>query len=108
MLQCLLATEALSTYFRNFAWKNEINENNPLGMGGKVAQEFAGLNDAVSHTPLCIVVLIHTRNAVLYTGCVHCCALPSTINRVNYCQRIINHKSNLGRLRIHSLLILRL
>ena len=50
MLQCLLATEALSTYFRNLHWKREVNHDNPLGMGGKVAQAYAGLNDDVSTT----------------------------------------------------------
>lgn len=48
MLQCLVATESLSTYFRNLAWKNEVNQDNPLGMGGKVAEAYAGLNDDVS------------------------------------------------------------
>lgn len=48
MLQCLLATEALSGYFRNQHWKREINEDNPLGMGGKMAAAYAGLNDDVS------------------------------------------------------------
>ncbi|CAM9505947.1 unnamed protein product, partial [Ectocarpus sp. 12 AP-2014] len=45
MLQCLLATESLSTYFRNQHWKREVNEDNPLGMGGKMAAAYAGLND---------------------------------------------------------------
>lgn len=51
MLQCLLATESLSTYFRNLAWKNEVNDENPLGMGGKVAEAYAGLNEDVSWAP---------------------------------------------------------
>lgn len=48
MLQCLLATEVFSTYFRSLHWKREINQDNPLGMGGKVAEAYAGLNDEVS------------------------------------------------------------
>lgn len=47
MLQCLLATESLSSYFRNLHWKREVNQDNPLGMGGKVAEAYAGLNDDV-------------------------------------------------------------
>lgn len=47
MLQCLLATEALSSYFRNLHWKREVNMDNPLGMGGRVAEAYAGLNDEV-------------------------------------------------------------
>ena len=50
MLQCLLATESLSTYFRSLHWKREINQDNPLGMGGKVAEAYAGLNDDVSRS----------------------------------------------------------
>ena len=48
MLQCLLATESFSAYFRSLHWKQEINQDNPLGMGGKVAEAYAGLNDEVS------------------------------------------------------------
>ncbi|CAN0402911.1 unnamed protein product [Hapterophycus canaliculatus] len=45
MLQCLLATESFSTYFRNQHWKREVNEDNPLGMGGKMAAAYARLTD---------------------------------------------------------------
>lgn len=48
MLQCLLATESFSTYFRNQHWKREVNEDNPLGMSGKMAAAYAGLTDDVS------------------------------------------------------------
>ncbi|CAM9721797.1 unnamed protein product [Laminaria digitata] len=44
MLQCLLATDSLSAYFRSLHWKREINQDNPLGMGGKVAEAYAGLS----------------------------------------------------------------
>lgn len=47
MLQCLLATDSLSAYFRSLHWKREINQDNPLGMGGKVAEAYAGLSAEV-------------------------------------------------------------
>lgn len=75
MLQCLLATESLSTYFRNQHWKTEVNADNPLGMAGKMAAAYAGLNDDVSScNPLsclsfvCLVCLsgaAHTAESTL-------------------------------------------
>jgi ubiquitin C-terminal hydrolase len=42
-IQCLTKCEAIRDYFLKVGWKSEINEKNPLGMGGKIAITFANL-----------------------------------------------------------------
>ncbi|KAJ1619125.1 hypothetical protein T492DRAFT_848794 [Pavlovales sp. CCMP2436] len=42
-LQCLAHTEALASYFTEGPWKSELNPNNPIGSGGKIATEYASL-----------------------------------------------------------------
>ena len=39
-LQCLGHTPALSTYFLQQEYKNDINVDNPLGMKGALAEEY--------------------------------------------------------------------
>jgi ubiquitin carboxyl-terminal hydrolase 8 len=46
-LQCLSATIPLTDYFLAYQYKKEINENNPLGTGGKLVVEYAELMKAV-------------------------------------------------------------
>jgi ubiquitin carboxyl-terminal hydrolase 4/11/15 len=43
-LQCLSNTLELSKYFLFGLYKNDINRENPLGMGGKLAVAYAELN----------------------------------------------------------------
>lgn len=42
-LQCLSNTEELTKYFLSKMYKNDINSNNPLGLGGKLAKAYASL-----------------------------------------------------------------
>jgi ubiquitin carboxyl-terminal hydrolase 4/11/15 len=42
-LQCLCHTPPLVEYFLNNLYRNDINRNNPLGMKGEIAEEFANL-----------------------------------------------------------------
>jgi ubiquitin C-terminal hydrolase len=42
-LQCLTKTPELNPYFCNGDYVREINESNPLGMGGKIASAFGNL-----------------------------------------------------------------
>jgi ubiquitin carboxyl-terminal hydrolase 4/11/15 len=42
-LQCLSNTEPLTRYFLENKYKNDINRKNPLGSGGKMAEEYAKL-----------------------------------------------------------------
>lgn len=42
-LQCLANTPALSEYFQYFPWESELNRTNPLGAGGKIAEEYGKL-----------------------------------------------------------------
>ena len=42
-LQCLSNTEELTKYFLSKTYKNDINSNNPLGLGGKLAKAYASL-----------------------------------------------------------------
>ncbi|CAA19303.1 CSN-associated deubiquitinating enzyme Ubp12 [Schizosaccharomyces pombe] len=42
-LQCLTHTRELRDFFTSDEWKNQVNESNPLGMGGQVASIFASL-----------------------------------------------------------------
>lgn len=42
-LQCLSHTEALTQYFLDKKYKAEINTDNPLGTGGKLAEAYASL-----------------------------------------------------------------
>lgn len=42
-LQCLTKTPQINQYFVNGSFKPEINESNPLGMGGKIASAFGNL-----------------------------------------------------------------
>jgi ubiquitin carboxyl-terminal hydrolase 8 len=46
-LQCLSATIPLTDYFLAYKYKQEINENNPLGTGGKLVVKYAELMKAV-------------------------------------------------------------
>lgn len=43
VLQCLLHCRPLCEYFQSGRYKEEINESNPLGSGGKLVNEFARL-----------------------------------------------------------------
>eukprot|EP00352_Strombidinopsis_acuminata_P002319 CAMPEP_0176398358 /NCGR_PEP_ID=MMETSP0126-20121128/45873_1 /TAXON_ID=141414 ORGANISM="Strombidinopsis acuminatum, Strain SPMC142" /NCGR_SAMPLE_ID=MMETSP0126 /ASSEMBLY_ACC=CAM_ASM_000229 /LENGTH=67 /DNA_ID=CAMNT_0017773245 /DNA_START=1177 /DNA_END=1380 /DNA_ORIENTATION=- len=42
-LQCLSNTVELTRYFAYGLYKNDINKDNPLGMGGKLARAYSGL-----------------------------------------------------------------
>jgi len=42
-LQCLSNTTPLTDYFLNAKYKNDINRTNPLGMKGKIAEEYGSL-----------------------------------------------------------------
>lgn len=42
-LQCLSNTIELTKYFLFGMYKNDINEDNPLGLGGRLAENYAGL-----------------------------------------------------------------
>lgn len=42
-LQCLSNTPELRKYFSSPVWREEINEDNPLGMSGAVATRFGEL-----------------------------------------------------------------
>lgn len=43
LAQCLMNTAPLCEFFLKDAYKEQINENNPLGMKGRVANAFADL-----------------------------------------------------------------
>lgn len=43
VLQCLVNTQELREYFLDFNIQHDINKDNPLGMGGKLAVSFANL-----------------------------------------------------------------
>lgn len=43
VLQCLINTQELKGYFLDYNYHEEINKDNPLGMGGKLAVSFACL-----------------------------------------------------------------
>ena len=43
-LQCLSNTIELTKYFCFGLYKQDINEDNPLGLGGKLAKVYAELN----------------------------------------------------------------
>jgi ubiquitin carboxyl-terminal hydrolase 8 len=40
-LQCLSNTESLREYFASDSWKEDVNEDNPLGMNGDIARAYA-------------------------------------------------------------------
>ena len=42
-LQCLSATIELTKYFLFGFYKNDINEDNPLGLGGRLAKAYDSL-----------------------------------------------------------------
>jgi ubiquitin carboxyl-terminal hydrolase 4/11/15 len=42
-LQCLSATKPLTDYFLSEMYKKDINRNNPLGMGGEIAERYGEL-----------------------------------------------------------------
>ena len=42
-LQCLASTNPLTEYFLGFPWRDELNRDNPIGAGGKIAEEFGQL-----------------------------------------------------------------
>ncbi|KAI8896942.1 hypothetical protein BC833DRAFT_621681 [Globomyces pollinis-pini] len=42
-LQCLSHTVPLTTYCLGGTWENEVNADNPLGMGGRIAQSYVNL-----------------------------------------------------------------
>ncbi|KAF9178633.1 CSN-associated deubiquitinating enzyme Ubp12 [Haplosporangium sp. Z 767] len=44
-LQCLSNTPDLTRYFLANAWSDELNKDNPLGMGGEVARAYANVID---------------------------------------------------------------
>ncbi|CAM9804058.1 unnamed protein product, partial [Discosporangium mesarthrocarpum] len=49
MLQCLLAAEPLTNHFLSRGWIQDLNENNALGMNGKMAEAYDSLvTDAFS------------------------------------------------------------
>ncbi len=43
MIQCLSHTMAWTKYFRCGEWRHDLNEDNPLGMQGLIAKEYAAL-----------------------------------------------------------------
>lgn len=43
ILQCLSNTQPITTLFTSDRYKDELNYNNPLGHGGKLAQVYAQL-----------------------------------------------------------------
>lgn len=42
-LQCLSNTPPLTEYFLSGQYKSDINKTNPLGMKGRIAEEYANL-----------------------------------------------------------------
>ncbi|KAH3764781.1 ubiquitin carboxyl-terminal hydrolase 15 [Pelomyxa schiedti] len=42
-LQCLSNTSVLTEFFLGNEWEDDLNTTNPLGLGGKLAQEYASL-----------------------------------------------------------------
>ncbi|KAG0273876.1 CSN-associated deubiquitinating enzyme Ubp12 [Linnemannia exigua] len=46
-LQCLSNTPDLTRYFLAGAWGDELNPDNPLGMGGEVARAYANVMDKI-------------------------------------------------------------
>lgn len=42
-LQCMSSVPKLTNYLLGDRWKEEINEDNPLGMGGEIARSYAEL-----------------------------------------------------------------
>ena len=42
-IQCLAAVAPLANYFLSGKWEDEINQNNPLGTGGRLSKAFAEL-----------------------------------------------------------------
>ena len=52
VLQCLLHCRPLCEYFLSGRYKDEINDSNPLGSGGKLVQEFARLIEQVWMRPM--------------------------------------------------------
>jgi ubiquitin C-terminal hydrolase len=51
VLQCLLHCRPLCEYFLSGQYREEVNESNPLGSGGKLVREFARLVEQVWHLP---------------------------------------------------------
>lgn len=44
-VQCLSHTQPLTEYFLENDWKSEVNADNPLGMGGRIAEGYGALID---------------------------------------------------------------
>ena len=42
-IQCLASTPPLVEYFQGFPWRDELNRENPIGAGGKIAEDFGQL-----------------------------------------------------------------
>lgn len=47
MLQCLSNTAPLTNYFLHEEWAKDVNKTNPLGMGGRLAEAYAGMLEAI-------------------------------------------------------------
>ena len=43
IFQCMSNVPKLTEYLLSDRWINEVNENNPLGMGGEIARSYAEL-----------------------------------------------------------------
>jgi ubiquitin C-terminal hydrolase len=56
-IQCLFATHRLTSYFASGDFRTELSVNNPLGMGGALAQSYADLiKEMLSPTQGCTTV----------------------------------------------------
>lgn len=64
-LQCVRSVEELTKYFLSDAYKPEINDDNPLGHGGQVAQAYASLLKDIYKDPTPVSVQPrHFKNTV--------------------------------------------
>jgi ubiquitin C-terminal hydrolase len=61
-LQCLSNTVELKEYFVSGKYKSEINKTNPLGMKGKVAEEFGALIKVTDYLHECVHSYAYSAN----------------------------------------------
>ncbi|KAI8928791.1 hypothetical protein BC831DRAFT_446592 [Entophlyctis helioformis] len=71
-LQCLSATAPLTDYFLRGTWRDELNTDNPLGMGGRIPEAYAtlirnlwrsGIDRPASYAPRDFKLTIGQRNS---------------------------------------------
>lgn len=61
-LQCLSNTAPLTEFFVSDRFKSEINKNNPLGMKGRVAEEYGALIKVCFRTAIMTLQQMWTSN----------------------------------------------